>query len=41
MSQKQSQDKAWTKPELIRLGKLADVAGRAGLAVQAGPNNRS
>lgn len=25
--QKQSQVKNWTKPELIRLGQLADVAG--------------
>ncbi len=28
MSQQQkSQDKIWTKPELTRLGRLADVAG--------------
>lgn len=27
MSQKQSQDKNWTKPQLTRLGQLADVAG--------------
>lgn len=25
--QKKSQDKGWAKPELLRLGKLADVAG--------------
>lgn len=25
--QKQSQEKTWTKPELTRLGQLADVAG--------------
>lgn len=26
--QKQSQEKTWTKPELTRLGQLADVAGK-------------
>lgn len=39
--QKQPQGKAWTKPELTPLGKLADVAGPTGSAGQAGPNARS
>ncbi|MEY4055245.1 MAG: hypothetical protein RL519_580 [Pseudomonadota bacterium] len=27
MSQQQRQETIWTKPQLVRLGKLADVAG--------------
>jgi hypothetical protein len=35
------QPKIWTKPELAKLGKLADVAGPAGRGIEAGPNARS
>lgn len=31
----------WTKPELIRLGKITDVAGPTGSGSQAGPNAKS
>jgi hypothetical protein len=32
--QKQSQGKSWTKPELTRLGQLADVANAQGAGAQ-------
>lgn len=31
----------WTRPELVRLGKITDVAGPTGTAGQSGPNARS
>lgn len=34
-------EQRWTKPELIRLGKITDVAGPTGSGVQAGPGARS
>lgn len=34
-------EQRWTKPELIRLGKITDVAGPTGNGVQGGPNGRS
>lgn len=39
--QKQSQEKTWTKPELTRLGQLADVAGPRGSGIEGGPNSKS
>ncbi len=30
------QPKGWTKPELIKLGQLADVAGNPGVGPQSG-----
>ena len=33
--------KTWTKPELIRLGQIADVAGPAGAAAQSPIQTRS
>jgi len=32
---------AWTAPQLIKLGTIADVAGSTGSGGQAGPNARS
>lgn len=34
MSQKQPEAKAWSKPELTPLGKLADVAGKETAGLQ-------
>lgn len=34
-------EQPWTKPELIRLGKITDVAGPSGSGVQSGPNSKS
>lgn len=39
--QNQPQDKTWTKPELVRLGQLADVGPRPGPGTTQGINNRS
>ena len=36
-----NQRQAWVKPELTKLGKLAEVAGPSGLGVQAGPNSKT
>ncbi len=33
--------KRWTRPELVRLGKIADVAGPVGLGTQSTIQNRS
>jgi hypothetical protein len=41
MSQPTETKPVWTKPELIRLGRIADVAGPTGTAGQSGPNARS
>lgn len=34
-------EQRWTKPELIRLGKITDVAGPNGTGTQSGPNSKS
>lgn len=39
--QNPSQKRAWTKPELIRLGTLADVGPRPGPGTTQGINARS
>ena len=31
----------WEKPRFERLGTLRDIAGPAGIGLQAGPNSRS
>ena len=41
MSKTDPQPKAWTKPELVKLGQLADVAGGTGVVVQGAQSNRS
>lgn len=43
MAQEQSKAQVWAKPELTKLGKIADVAGPAGSGAQAagGGQNRS
>lgn len=32
---------AWTKPDLTKLGKIADVSGPKGSGVEGGPNSKS
>jgi hypothetical protein len=39
--QTKSPVKTWTKPQLERLGKIADVAGPNGAAAQSPVQNRS
>ncbi len=39
--QKKSQGKVWTKPELVRLGQLADVGPSPNPGAAQGINNRS
>jgi hypothetical protein len=36
-----NQQQAWVKPELAKLGKLADVAGPTGGGIQGGPNSKT
>lgn len=31
----------WSRPVLVRLGTIRDIAGPRGIATQSGPNSRS
>ena len=41
MAKTEPNTKQWTKPELVKLGTIKDVAGPTGTAGQSGPNARS
>lgn len=32
---------AWERPQLVKLGTIRDIAGRAGNGIQSGPNTRA
>jgi hypothetical protein len=41
MPKETTKRKAWTKPQITRLGELKDVAGPSGSGTQGGPNGKS